>query len=250
MESLAQLLDIFLHLHKHINDLAGAFGPWTYLVLFLVVFCETGLIVTPFLPGDSLLFAVGVLAGTEGSPLSLPLLAVVLIVAAILGDAVNYWIGFRVGPKVFCRDDSWLFNKAHLLRAQRFYEKYGGKTIVLARFIPIIRTFAPFVAGVGRMNYGRFAFFNVSGGIAWVLIFLLGGYFLGRVPAVEHNFHIVIFAIIIVSLLPAVWEYLLSRREQNRAKASSGPDVSAADCPPLVDRTGTDLPEHPAIRIR
>lgn len=248
MESLAQLLDVFLHLHKHINDLAGAFGPWTYVLLFVVVFCETGLIVTPFLPGDSLLFAVGVLAGTDGSPLSLPLLAVVLIAAAILGDAVNYWIGYRVGPKVFCRDDSWLFNKAHLLRAQRFYEKYGGKTIVLARFIPIIRTFAPFVAGIGKMNYGRFAFFNVSGGIAWVLIFLLGGYFLGQVPAVEHNFHIIIFAIIVVSLLPALWEYLLSRRERAEAKAVSGTDVSVAAPPPGAGRTGTDLREHPAIR--
>ncbi|MCS6977495.1 MAG: DedA family protein [Gemmatales bacterium] len=248
MESLAQLLDVFLHLHKHINDLAGAFGPWTYVLLFVVVFCETGLIVTPFLPGDSLLFAVGVLAGTDGSPLSLPLLAVVLIAAAILGDAVNYWIGYRVGPKVFCRDDSWLFNKAHLLRAQRFYEKYGGKTIVLARFIPIIRTFAPFVAGIGKMNYGRFAFFNVSGGIAWVLIFLMGGYFLGQVPAVEHNFHIIIFAIIVVSLLPALWEYLLSRRERTEAKAVSGTDVSVAAPPPGAGRTGTDLREHPAIR--
>lgn len=227
MESLAQLLDIFLHLHKHINELAGAFGPWTYVVLFVVVFCETGLIVTPFLPGDSLLFAVGVLAGTEGSPLSLPVLAAVLIAAAILGDAVNYWIGSRVGPRVFCRDDSWLFNKAHLLRAQRFYEKYGGKTIVLARFIPIIRTFAPFVAGIGRMQYSRFAFYNISGGIAWVLIFLLGGYFLGQVPAVEHNFHIVIVAIIVVSLLPAIWEYLLSQREQAQAKVPPTPVPSA-----------------------
>ena len=213
MDSLAQLLDIFLHLHKHINELAGQIGPWTYVLLFLVIFCETGLVVTPFLPGDSLLFAVGVLAGTEGSPFSLPLLAGCLIVAAILGDAVNYWIGYHLGPRVFTRDNSWLLNKNHLLRAQRFYEKYGGKTIVLARFIPIIRTFAPFVAGIGKMNYPRFFAYNVGGAIAWVLIFLLGGYYLGQVPAVEDNFHYVILAIIIISVMPAVVEYLLARRK-------------------------------------
>lgn len=213
MDSLAQLLDVFLHLHQHINQLAADLGPWTYVVLFLVVFCETGLVVTPFLPGDSLLFAIGALAGTDGSPFSLPLLAVLLIIAAILGDAVNYWIGYKVGPRIFSRESSWLLNKKHLLRAQAFYEKYGGKTIVLARFIPIIRTFAPFVAGIGRMQYRRFFIYNVAGGIAWVLIFLIGGYCLGSVPAVEDNFHIVIFAIVVISIMPAVFEWVMARRK-------------------------------------
>jgi membrane-associated protein len=222
MESAEQLLDIFLNLHKHINEVAGHLGSWTYVLLFVIVFCETGLVITPFLPGDSLLFAVGVLTGTEGSPLSLPLIAVVLISAAILGDAVNYWIGYWVGPKVFTREDSWLLHKAHLLRAQRFYERFGGKTIVLARFIPIVRTFAPFVAGIGRMHYGRFAFYNVFGGVVWVLIFVLAGYFLGRMPVVEGNFHLIAVAIVLVSLLPLVWEYLLNRRQPSPSSPQGG----------------------------
>lgn len=231
MDSLTQLLDFFVHLHEHLNPLVEQIGPWTYVVLFLVVFAETGLVVTPFLPGDSLLFAVGALAGTDGSPLSLPLLAVVLIVAAILGDAVNYWIGYRVGPRIFASESSWLLNKKHLLRAQRFYERYGGKTIVLARFIPIIRTFAPFVAGVGRMQYRRFFIYNVAGGIAWVLIFLIGGYWLGSVPAVQDNFHIVIFAIIILSILPAVIEYVMARRKNHEAAVVPNREPATVQAP-------------------
>ena len=215
MEILRQLVDYFLHLDIKLNDLATQLGPWLYLVLFLIIFCETGLVVTPFLPGDSLLFAVGALAAHPNSSLHLPLLIVLLISAGIMGDAVNYWIGNRVGPRVFRRDDSRLFNKKHLLRTQQFYEKYGGKTIILARFIPIIRTFAPFVAGIGRMNYRRFTFFNVIGGVAWVLTFLLGGYFLAETSAVQDNFHYVIIAIIVISVMPAVIEYLLARRRQH-----------------------------------
>lgn len=213
MDMIAQLLDYFLHLDVHLNELAGALGPWLYGLLFLIVFCETGLVVTPFLPGDSLLFAVGALAATPGSPLNLPLICVLLVVAAVLGDAANYAIGARVGPRVFYREDSRWLNKQHLVRAQSFYERYGGKTIVIARFVPILRTFAPFVAGIGRMSYRRFAAFNVFGGLAWVLLFLLAGYFFGNLPAVQEHFHYVILAIIVISLVPIAVEWLRARRE-------------------------------------
>jgi membrane-associated protein len=213
MELLEQVIDIFFRLDVHLNEWAGVLGPWLYLVLFAIVFCETGLVVTPFLPGDSLLFAVGALASIEGSPLNLPLLLLLLFVAAVAGDAVNYAVGYRVGPRVFTGVESRLFNRDHLVRTQRFYERHGGKTIVLARFIPIIRTFAPFVAGIGKMIYWRFAFFNVSGGAAWVLSFVLAGYFFGNVPAVKQNFHYVIVVIIVLSIMPPVIEYLRARRE-------------------------------------
>jgi membrane-associated protein len=206
-------LDIFLHLDKHLNDWATALGPWLYAVLFLIIFCETGLVVTPILPGDSLLFAAGALAAIEGSALNLPLITLLLCVAAVAGDAVNYTIGFRLGPKVFSRENSRLLNKKHLLRTQSFYEKHGGKTIIIARFVPIVRTFAPFVAGIGKMSYSRFAVFNVTGGIAWVTIFLLGGYFFGNLEPVKRNFHIVILAIIVISVMPMVIEYLRARAE-------------------------------------
>ena len=217
MEFLTQLLDIFLHLDAHLNDWAALLGVWLYLVLFVIVFCETGLVVTPFLPGDSLLFAVGALASIPGSPLSLPLIVLVLCVAAVLGDAVNYTIGYRVGPRVFSSEESRWLNKQHLDRTHAFYEKYGGKTIILARFMPIVRTFAPFVAGIGRMGYARFALFNVVGGIAWVLMFVLGGYGFGEVPVVKRNFHVVILGIIIVSVMPPVIEYLRARRQARLA---------------------------------
>jgi membrane-associated protein len=213
-----QFIDLFLHLDRHLNDYAGHLGAWLYLILFLIVFCETGLVVTPILPGDSLLFAVGALAATDGSPLRLELLIVLLISAAVLGDAVNYFIGFWVGPRVFTSEQSWLFNKKHLIRTQLFYERYGGKTIILARFIPIIRTFAPFVAGIGLMEYRRFFRFNVVGGAAWVLIFLLSGYWLGE--AVKGYFSIIIVAIVVLSVLPAVIEYILTRRRERRQTKS------------------------------
>ena len=217
MELIQQLIDVFFHLDAHLNIWAGVLGPWLYLVLFAILFCETGLVVMPLLPGDSLLFAVGALASIEGSPLNLSLLTVLLIVAAVAGDAVNYSIGYRVGPKVFSREKSRFLNREHLMRTHAFYERHGGKTIFLARFIPIIRTFAPFIAGVGKMGYRRFSMFNVTGGIAWVLSFLLGGYFFGNVPVIKRNFHYVIVAIIVISVLPAVIEFMRNRRSHHPA---------------------------------
>jgi membrane-associated protein len=208
------LVDYFLHLDAHLNEGARVLGPWLYALLFAIVFCETGLVVTPFLPGDSLLFAVGALAATKGSSLSLPLLAVLLIAAAVLGDAANYAVGLRLGPRVFHSEKSRWLNREHLARAQRFYERYGGKTIVLARFIPIVRTFAPFVAGIGRMSYRRFAVYNVTGGAAWVLLFLSAGYLFGTRPVVQEHFHYVVLAIIVISLVPVAVEWLRARRER------------------------------------
>jgi membrane-associated protein len=212
MELLQQAIDLFLNLDAHLNEWAGVLGPWLYLVLFAIVFCETGLVVTPFLPGDSLLFAAGALASLDGSPLSLPWLAALLIVAAVVGDALNYSIGAYLGPAVFTSERSWLFNPKHLIRTHEFYERHGGKTIFLARFVPIIRTFAPFVAGIGRMRYGYFATYNVTGAATWVLSFLLAGYWFGQIPTVKRNFHVVIVAIIVISVMPMVIEFVRARR--------------------------------------
>lgn len=209
---MGQLLDIFLHLDQHLSAWAGQLGSSLYLLLFGIIFCETGLVVTPFLPGDSLLFAVGALAAVDGSPISVGLAIGLLIVAAIAGDAANYAIGYRVGPKVFSRESSRLLNKQHLERTQQFYERHGGKTIVLARFMPIIRTFAPFVAGIGKMRYRNFAMFNVTGGALWVTAFIMGGYVFGNIPAVKKQFHYVIVAIIVISVLPGVIEFLRARK--------------------------------------
>ncbi len=214
MEQIHALVDVFLHLEEHLNAILAQYGSWTYLILFLIIFCETGLVVTPFLPGDSLLFATGALAA--GGPLDVRVLVVLLSVAAIAGDTVNYWIGSIVGPRVFT-DKVRFLKREHLEKTHRFYEKHGGKTIVLARFMPIIRTFAPFVAGIGRMTYWRFASYNVVGGIVWVGLFLLGGYYFGNLPFVEKNFSLVILAIIVVSVLPGVVEYMRERR-----RAASG----------------------------
>lgn len=217
MEFLKQAIDIFLHLDAHLNEWAGMLGPWLYLLLFVIIFCETGLVVTPFLPGDSLLFAVGALASIEGSPINLPTMAILLCIAAVLGDAVNYAIGARVGPRVFTSETSWLLNRDHLRQTHEFYERHGGKTIILARFIPIIRTFAPFIAGIGKMGYTHFAVYNVTGGVVWVLSFLLGGFYFGNVPIVKRNFHVVIVAIIVISIMPPIIEYLRSRRATSYA---------------------------------
>ncbi len=206
------LLDIFLHLDQHLNEWAGTLGPWLYLVLFVVVFCETGLVATPFLPGDSLLFAVGALASIDDSPIDLSLMIFLLIVAAIAGDAANYAFGRYLGPRVFTSESSWLFRRDHLLRTQEFYVRHGGKTIVLARFVPIVRTFAPFVAGIGKMDYSRFAAWNVSGAIGWVVSLTLAGYFFGQIPLVKNNFETVILAIVAISVLPIVIEWLRTRR--------------------------------------
>jgi membrane-associated protein len=219
---MAHLIDLFLHLDVHLTQVVGTLGGWFYGLLFLILFCETGLVVTPFLPGDSLLFAVGALAAASGSTLSMPLLAVLLPVAAIAGDAVNYWVGARLGPKVFHREDSRWLSKRHLERAQAFYERYGGKTIFLARFVPLLRTFAPFVAGIGRMGYGRFVLWNVAGGFAWVYTMLFSGFFFGNIPVVKRNFHYVVLAIIVISLVPVVIEWLRARRATATAPGSAG----------------------------
>jgi membrane-associated protein len=212
MDALLHFIDVFLHLDVHLAEWAAALGPWLYVVLFLIVFCETGLVVTPFLPGDSLLFAAGALCALDGSPMSVYVLAILLVIAAIAGDAVNYAVGRYVGPAVFTSDHSRFLNKKHLIRTQEFYERHGGKTILLARFVPIVRTFAPFVAGIGQMRYAYFATYNVTGALAWVLSFLFAGYWFGQLPAIKRNFHVVIVAIIVISILPMVFEYLRARR--------------------------------------
>jgi len=216
MELLHRASDIFLHLDQHLNDWAGVLGPLLYLVVFAVVFCETGLVVTPFLPGDSLLFALGTLCSIEGSPISLPLMGGALFLAAVLGDACNYAIGNYLGPVVFTSDRSRLLNRRHLLRTQAFYERHGGKTIFLARFVPIVRTFAPFVAGIGRMRYAQFALWNVSGASVWVVGLMLAGYQFGQIPLVKRHFETVILAIVALSLLPLFVEYVRARRDAGR----------------------------------
>ena len=212
LDEIKSAIDVFLHLDRHLGEWSQALGSWLYVVLFAIVFCETGLVVTPFLPGDSLLFAVGALASLPDSELSLWFVAVLMIVAAVLGDAVNYAVGAYMGPKVFSREDSRWPNKKHLQRTHDFYEKYGGKTIILARFVPIVRTFAPFVAGVGSMTYSHFALYNVTGAITWVLAFLLAGYYFGQIPTIQRNFHVVIVAIIVISMFPIAFEFVRARR--------------------------------------
>jgi membrane-associated protein len=209
MELLKALFEILMHLDKHLDWVIRNYGIWTYAILFVIIFLETGLVVTPFLPGDSLLFAGGTFVAL-GS-LDARWLVISLSIAAIAGDTVNYWIGHTVGPQVFSKENSRFLNKKHLDRTHQFYEKYGGKTIILARFIPIIRTFAPFVAGIGSMTYRRFILYNISGGIAWVVILVLGGYLFGNIPIVKQNFSLVIFAIIILSILPGIVEFLRHR---------------------------------------
>lgn len=222
-ETIVWVIDLVLHLDRHLADLSASLGHWLYVILFAVVFCETGLIITPFLPGDSLLFAVGALVANENSQLNLGLMFVLLTVAAVFGDAVNYAIGRTLGPKVFHSEKSRLLNRKHLLKAQAFYLRHGGKAIFLARFLPIVRTFAPFVAGAGRMNINRFWMFNVSGGICWVGLFLFGGYLFGNFEFVKENFPLVILAIIVVSVLPVIYEWQRARK----AERSEIPDVSS-----------------------
>ena len=217
MEILRELLDVFLHLDQHLNAWAGWMGPWLYVALFGVVFAETGLVITPFLPGDSLMFAVGALCSVEDATVSLPWMQIVLVAAAILGDAANYSIGRYLGPAVFNSPNSRFLNPKHIQRTHEFYEKYGGKTIFLARFVPIVRTFAPFVAGIGQMDYRHFAIWNVTGAITWVVSLTLAGYFFGQIPIVKKNFETVILGIIVLSLLPMVFEYLRARRSAARA---------------------------------
>lgn len=203
------LLDIFFHLDTHLSALTSQYGILTYAILFLIIFCETGLVVTPFLPGDSLLFAAGAIASLG----TLQPIALILIIslAAILGDTVNYWIGHHLGPKVFQRESGWFFHRDHLIAAEQFYEKHGGKTIIIARFMPIIRTFAPFVAGIGCMKYGRFIAFNIIGGVLWVGLFVGAGYLFGNIPSIKTNFHYVILGIITLSILPGVYHAVKHR---------------------------------------
>lgn len=217
MKWLLKLFDFIMNLDKYINILIQDFGIWTYLILFLIIFCETGLVVTPFLPGDSLLFAAGAFAA-QGS-LKVSWLFIILSAAAVLGDTVNYWIGHFIGPKVFQKENVRFLKKEYLDRTHQFYEKYGGETIIIARFIPIIRTFAPFVAGIGKMTYWKFISYNIIGGIGWVAVFVFGGYFFGNLPFVKQHFTIIIAAIIIISVLPGVIEYLRIRRENKKTAA-------------------------------
>jgi membrane-associated protein len=213
MEFLKGLLDFVLHLDKHLSPIIQEYGAWTYLLLFLIIFCETGLVVTPFLPGDSLLFAAGAFAAS-GS-LSIWVLIAVLFAAAVLGDTVNYWVGHFLGHRML-NAKRRIIKPEHLAYTHEFYEKYGGKTIIIARFVPIVRTVAPFVAGLGTMSYGRFMSYNVIGGAAWVLICTLAGYLFGNLPFVQKNFSLVVLMIIVLSLLPAVWEVWRARRGARR----------------------------------
>ncbi len=218
MEFLTTVIDVFLHLDRYLSTIIGAYGGWTYAILFLVIFCETGLVVTPFLPGDSLLFAAGTFAAL--GVLDPHVLFLLLTAAAILGDTVNYWIGHWVGPRAFGGSIRWL-RQDYLRRTELFYERHGGKTIVLARFVPIIRTFAPFVAGVGTMAYPRFVAFNVGGAVVWVGLFIYGGYFFGNLPVVRANFSLVVLAIILLSVLPLAVEAWRMRAEAVRGAAGN-----------------------------
>lgn len=209
MDFLHLLVDFILHIEVHLDYLIQTYHAWTYLILFMIIFCETGVVVLPFLPGDSLLFAIGAFAA-RGS-FDFWTISLTLLVAAIIGDSLNYTIGKYVGPKVFYKNDSRFFNKGHLLKAQAFYEKYGAKTIIIARFIPIVRTFAPFVAGIGEMTYKKFMTYNVVGAVAWIFIFIPLGYFFGNLPFVQQNFKLVMIGIIVLSILPPFIEYIRER---------------------------------------
>ena len=205
------LIDFILHIDRHLQQLASEYGLWVYGIVFLIVFCETGLVVLPLLPGDSLLFAAGSLASLPDSQLSPHLLFLGLSIAGILGDSLNYWIGKKIGPKVFSSQESRFFKRDYLDKTHAFYLKYGAKTIVIARFIPIIRTFAPFVAGVGKMPYRTFIFYNIIGAVIWVGSFVYAGFYFGQLPFVQTNFNLIILAIIILSIMPPVIEYLKHR---------------------------------------
>jgi membrane-associated protein len=210
MGALTYFIDIFIHLDKHLSAVIQEYGVVTYAILFLIIFCETGLVVTPFLPGDSLLFAAGTFAALGA--LNIVWLFCLLVLAAMLGNTTNYWIGYLVGPKIFYREDVRFLNKTYLERTHQFYEKYGGKTIIIARFMPIIRTFAPFVAGIGRMTYTRFIGYDIVGGTTWIGVCVFTGYLFGNIPVVKQNFTLVIFAIILISVMPGIIGIIRHRR--------------------------------------
>lgn len=216
MDTLQQLFQYIIHIDKYLFAFAAAYGIWTYALLFTLIFCETGLIVVPFLPGDSLLFAAGSLAAASDNTLDYQLLLILLIIAAILGNKVNYLIGRALGPSVFRAKDSWLFNKKHIADANQFYKTHGGKTIIFARFIPIIRTFAPFVAGIGAMSLAQFSFYNAISAVLWVGGLLSIGYFFGSIPFVKNNFSLVIYSIIFISFLPVIFSLIYEKFVRNR----------------------------------
>ncbi|HUH67245.1 MAG TPA: DedA family protein [Syntrophales bacterium] len=218
MDLIIYFADFFIHLDRHLASIIQFFGGWTYFIFFVVIFCETGLVVTPFLPGDSLLFGLGTFAALGA--LNMEWLLVLLATAAVAGNMVNYAVGKFVGPKVFHKENSRFLNREYLNRTHDFYERHGGKTIVIARFIPIIRTFAPFVAGIGKMSYLRFTVYNVVGSVAWVALFISGGYYFGNLPAVRRNFTLVIFAIIVISVLPMIIGYVRSRCAGHRGSST------------------------------
>ncbi|MCU6679091.1 DedA family protein [Leclercia tamurae] len=212
MDFIRFVIDFILHIDVHLAELVADYGVWVYAILFLILFCETGLVVTPFLPGDSLLFVAGALASLETNDINVHLMVVLMLIAAILGDAVNYTIGRLFGDRLFSNPDSKIFRRSYLDKTHTFYEKHGGKTIILARFVPIVRTFAPFVAGMGHMSYRQFALYNVTGALLWVLSFTYAGYFFGTLPMIQENLKLLIVGIIVVSILPGVIEIIRHRR--------------------------------------
>ncbi|WP_182057495.1 DedA family protein [Pantoea sp. ME81] len=218
MEFIHFLIDFILHIDVHLAELVAQYGVWIYAILFLILFCETGLVVTPFLPGDSLLFVAGALAALPGNDLNVHLMVTLLVIAAILGDAVNYTIGRLFGEKLFSNPNSKIFRRSYLDKTHAFYDRHGGKTIILARFVPIVRTFAPFVAGMGHMSYRHFALFNVTGALLWVLLFSYAGYLFGDLPVVQENLKLLIVGIIVVSILPGVIEVWRHRRQAHQQK--------------------------------
>lgn len=213
LEPIKKLVDFILHIDVHLGEIINNYGAWTYGVLFLIVFAETGLVVTPFLPGDSLLFAAGAFSAKPDTVLNVHAMAALLFLAAFLGDTVNYFIGARLGPAVFKREDSIFLRRKHLERAHAFFEKYGGRAIILARFVPIVRTFVPFIAGIGKMTYRQFILYNLIGGFVWVYFFTYAGFLFGNQPFVQKNFKLVILAIIFLSVLPIVFEGWKAYRE-------------------------------------
>ncbi|MDR0962877.1 MAG: DedA family protein [Mediterranea sp.] len=215
------IIDFILHIDEHLEYIVNTYHLWTYAILFLIIFCETGLVVTPFLPGDSLIFAAGAIVAREGVAIDVHLLALVLFTAAVLGDTCNYEIGRFFGKKLFGNPNSKIFKQSYLDKTHEFYKKYGGKTIILARFVPIVRTFAPFVAGMGRMHYFYFLSYNLIGGAMWVAIFCYVGYFFGNVPFVQENFGLIAIAIIVISVMPAIVEVIRERRKAKKAKQTA-----------------------------
>jgi membrane-associated protein len=212
-----EIFDFIIHFDEYLAKIIAAFGNWTYVILFAIIFAETGLVIAPFLPGDSLLFVVGTLSASELGGLNIWISYIVLLIAAVLGDTVNYWIGHKIGAKAFSQNNSRIFKKEYLEKTQAFYEKHGGKTIILARFVPIVRTFAPFVAGVGKMHYSTFITYNVVGGFIWVTSLTFAGYFFGQLPIIQENFEYAVFGIILISLFPMIFEFINHKRESKKA---------------------------------